>query len=360
MKKKLLFSILMFAAVLVSAQESSKQTYTRNLLLEQFTTVNCGYCPAGAERIAEAISNATSLNVIWIKHHAGFGTDFLTNNIHTSLLPFYGESTFAPAMMLDRTRFDDEFEGPVCSVGLTGSIRLMFNKAKRVTTYCQVNPVEASLKQPSNKVEGVVSGCFGEDDRWDEKTRIVVYLIEDSIVGEQHDYSSHGNWTNYLHMGTVRDVLTELWGNELEVDPTNRTFSCSFSKALPNGCNYRHCWLVAFVYQYDASDINNCPVLNANKSDYLTETVGIAEIDGGCSLRLYPNPAVERVVIESDEAIDEVWITDVFGRKVFSAEGTEQGASQLTLNTNNFPTGIYLVSIRTASGTSTRKLNVCK
>lgn len=358
MKRLLPLTILMLAVAIVSAQETPKQMFSRNILLEQFTTVNCGWCPSGADRITEAIGSLT--NIIWIKHHAGFGTDFLTNDINTAMLVFYGGSTFAPAMMVDRTRFDSENDGPVQSIPQVPKIRTVFSKAKSVTTYCKVNPVEATFKQSENRIEGRVIGRFGEDNRWDENTRIVVYLIEDSIIGEQHDYGDHGNWTNYVHMGAVRDVFTGMWGDVLEVNPDDRTYTYNFSKTLPSGCNYQHCRLVAFVYQYDANDINNRPVLNANKSDYLTGTLGIAEADRGCSLRLYPNPAMERVVIEADEAIEEVRITDMMGREVFSTKGTEQGNRQLTLNTNEFAKGVYIVGIRTASGTSTRKLNICK
>lgn len=356
MKKTLLVLVLCLAAGVLQAQENSKQTFTRNVLLEQFTTVNCGWCPAGMERIQEAVS--TLENIIWIKHHAGFGTDFLTNNIHTSMLVFYGGSTFAPAMMMDRTRFDEEDDGPVCTVGQSSSIRQLYFKAKRVETYCNINPIAISFDYASRTVTGTVTGLFGDDNTWDANTRITVYLIEDSIVGEQHDYTDHGNWDNFVHMGTVRDVLTGMWGDPLVVNTSDRTFSFPINYTVPANYDFRHCKLVAFIYQYDASDINNCPVLNAAQSRSLYQILGIAEADQGSALSLFPNPAADYVILEADEAIDAVTIVNSLGQTVY--RHTAVGGRQLSVNTSSLPCGLYLVNIRTAHGNATRKLNVTR
>lgn len=48
MKRTSLALFLTLVAGALSAQEAPQQTFTRNVLLEQFTTKNCGYCPAGA------------------------------------------------------------------------------------------------------------------------------------------------------------------------------------------------------------------------------------------------------------------------------------------------------------------------
>ncbi len=49
------------------------------LLIEQFTTENCGYCPGGAAKLKTAINGLEDPSkILWIAHHAGFGTDFLT------------------------------------------------------------------------------------------------------------------------------------------------------------------------------------------------------------------------------------------------------------------------------------------
>lgn len=347
--------VLIFAllANTLCAQGDTPQSFTRALLIEQFTTVNCGWCPPGADRISEAIGNSS--NIIWIKHHAGFGTDFLTNDIHTTMTVFYGGSTFAPAMMVDRTRFVSGDDGPVGSVGQVSDIRGLFNQAKQVTTYCKVYPVQVAYDPATRIVTGEASGRFGGDNTWDENTRITLYLIEDSIVGEQHDYTSHGNWNDYVHMGTVRDAITDMWGDPLAVNAEDRTFSLPFTYTLPDGYNPNHCKVVAFVYQYDASNINNCPVLNAGKSVYLGDALGISQPSTlNPQLSIYPNPASSRVLIEADEAITRIEVVNSLGQKVY--EQTAGCGQQTTLHTEAWPQGVYLVTVTTEKGCATRKL----
>lgn len=360
MKKTLLVSALLFALLSVQAQDE-KQTYTRKILLEQFTTVNCGWCPPGADRITSAIGTAT--NIIWIKHHAGFGEDFLTNDIHRELLALYGGSTFAPAMSVDRTRFNEEDAGPVGSVGQVSAIRTLFASAKQVATYCKVIAPEITYNPSTRRVSGQVRVRFG-DEIWDANTRITVFLIEDSIVGIQNDYTDHGNWTNYVHMGTVRAALTGIWGDNLEVDAQERTAVHNINYVLPAECEYSHCKLVAFVTNHDASNINNRKVLNAAESAFLDEVpgelAGIGTVAAESRLRLYPNPACGQVVLEADEEIASVQVVNALGQVVYSAQPSTGSCQQMTVNTTMWPQGVYVVRVRTAAGTAERRLAVVR
>ena len=356
MKRTSLALFLTLVAGALSAQEAPQQTFTRNVLLEQFTTKNCGYCPAGADRISEAVSELNY--VIWIKHHAGFGEDFLTNDIHREMIVFYGGSTFAPAMMVDRTRFNSEDDGPVGSVGQVGGVRGSIIRARQVKSYCKITAPEIHFDAGSRLLTGRVSGRFGEDTAWNENTRLTIFLIEDSIVGAQNDYSSHGNWSNYLHMGTVRDAITGIWGDPVTVNTDDRTFAYDINYTLPEGYDYHHCKVVAFMYNYDATNINNCPVLNAAQSGYLDKTLGIAEAGLGGTLRLFPNPAASRVVLESDSPIETVTIVNSLGQQVCSLQAG--GRTQVALGTESLARGIYLVTVATAQGTATRKLSIVK
>ena len=356
MKKTLFTMALLLAALTLQAQDE-KQTFTRKILLEQFTTVNCGYCPPGADRITSAIGTVS--NIIWIKHHAGFGTDFLTNDVHEELIALYADRTYAPAMSVDRTRFDESKPGPVCSVGNVSDIRSLFALAKQVATSCKVIAPEIIYNPTTRKVTGQVRVRFG-DEVWDDNTRITVFLIEDSIVGEQHDYTDHGNWTNYVHMGTVRAALTAIWGDNLEVDAQERTAVHQIDYTLPTTYEYSHCKLVAFVTNHDASDINNRKVLNAAESAFLDEvqqsTEGIGEMTGTACLRLFPNPASGQVVLESDGAMLSVQIYNALGQQVYQSR--PEGAMQTAVNTSLLPQGVYVVRIRTIQGVAERRLAV--
>lgn len=357
MKKQLLILALAITALAANAQ-TPKQTFTRKVLIEQFTTAQCGYCPAGADRIHEVVESGS--NIIWIKHHAGFGTDDITNNVNEAMTAFYGGSTYAPAMMLDRTNFSGGSEpGPVTNVGNVSAIRAMVAKAKEATTYCKIYTPTASLNPENRHVTGTVSGRFG-DQVWDENTRICIFLIEDSIFMPQHDYyngvSSNSYEVDYWHMASVRDAITNMWGAPLTVNESDMTFSYDFDYILPSNYKQKNCKIVAFIYNYDPNNINNCKVMNAAESDYLDNTLGIAESQMGCELRLFPNPASEQVVLESDAAINQVTVVNALGQVVASSNGN--GAAHLTLNLTNYTPGIYVVRIRTDHGLAARQLIV--
>ena len=355
MKKTLLVSALLIALLSVQAQDE-KQTFTRKILLEQFTTVNCGWCPPGADRITSAIGTAS--NIIWIKHHAGFGTDFLTNDIHQELLALYGGSTFAPAMTVDRTHFDESNPGPVGSVGNVSDIRSLFAQAKQVETYCKVYAPELAYNPATRKLTGQVRVRFG-DEVWDANTRITVFLIEDSIVGNQNDYTDHGNWTNYMHMGTVRAALTDTWGDNLAVDAESSSAVYQIDYTLPTTYEYSHCKLVAFVTNHNADDINNRKVLNAAESHFFDELplpTGVGAVAATAHLRMFPNPASGQVVLEADGEIQSVQVFNTLGQQVYQSRPA--GTLQTVLNTSLWPQGVYTVRVCTVRGVAERRLAV--
>lgn len=358
MKKQLLTLALAIAALAATAQ-APKQTFTRKVLLEQFTTAQCGYCPAGADRIHDAIDGNN--NVIWIKHHAGFGTDGITNNINETMTVFYGGSTFAPAMMLDRTNFDPAANpGPVGNVGNISAVRSLVAQAKSRETYCKLYTPTVSLNLETHHLTGTVSGRFG-DHVWDENTRLCIFLIEDSIFMEQHDYyngdPSNSYSVDYWHMASVRDAVTDMWGDSFSVDEANdMSFTYDFDYILPSNYAYKNCKIVAFVYNYDPTNVNNCQVMNAAESPYFDKALAIGEREVSNTLRLFPNPATDRVVVESDGAMSQVLIVNALGQVVASRNAN--GAQQLDIDVADLNPGLYILRIQTAQGLATRQLIV--
>jgi hypothetical protein len=96
------------------------------------------------------------------------------------------------------------------------------------------------------------------------------------------------------------------------------------------------------------------PAADATLTAVFQSTINVEELVVG-SVELFPNPARERVTIRTEGMIEQVFITDITGRMVYSADVNE---SELTLNTGNFNTGIYLVRIHTAEGVVVKKMEV--
>ena len=352
MKKIHLLLVSLFLVIAAVAQDD-KQTFTRKILIEQFTGASCGWCPWGSERIDSALADVN--NVVWVKYHAGFGTDFLTNDIATAMTVFYGGNTFAPAVMIDRTRTNSGKPGPVMSVGQVSVVRRQVIEARQVATTCKLYTPEVSYNSATRHLSGTVTGRFG-DDSYNDRLRLVVFIVEDSIVGNQSDYVN-GNHTAYVHTGTVRDAVTDMWGDPFTVnDDPEHSFSYPIDYTLPTGYAYKNCRVVALVWQYDPDDINNCPVLNAAQSEYLDRTLGIGEVADGCALRLFPNPAHDIVTVETSAlpaTTCHIDILDAAGRRLLSQPAA---SATVQLSISHLPAGLYILRLTTPDGTATRQL----
>jgi len=74
------------------------------------------------------------------------------------------------------------------------------------------------------------------------------------------------------------------------------------------------------------------------------------------SLRIYPNPFGTELSIQSETELLEVWLTDLYGRKIISSNSLQ--TNTYTLSTQVLSSGCYILHLRTENGISTHK--VCK
>lgn len=77
------------------------------------------------------------------------------------------------------------------------------------------------------------------------------------------------------------------------------------------------------------------------------------------NVKVYPNPATNVIKIESDDAIEMVVISDLSGRTCFQQELNNMSKEwTLRLDETKLNAQIYLITIKTASGTQTKKLSI--
>ena len=351
MKKQISFLLTLLSVAVVFSQ-NDPQTFTRKIVIEQFTTARCGYCPGGAARIQSATSGNN--NVIWLRYHAGFGTDDLTNPIATDMLRYYGTNeTYAPAMMVDRTRFDQSNPGPVMSVGSVSQINRNLIDAKNVKTACKLQIPDVTYDPASRRLTGTVNGRFG-DTIFGPDLRLQIFLVEDSLFMRQAD-NDQGGYVDFWHMGTVRDAITSQLGDPITVgDAPNYPFSHTIDYTLPDNFVPGHCKVVAIVYKYIPGNVNDNPILNASISNYISTSLAIGEVQSGTQARLFPNPATNTVVVESADPIQHITILDAAGRTCLSQPCS--GQSHIALSVASYAPGLYIVRVQTPSGVATRRL----
>jgi CotH kinase protein/Secretion system C-terminal sorting domain len=69
-------------------------------------------------------------------------------------------------------------------------------------------------------------------------------------------------------------------------------------------------------------------------------------------LRIYPNPASDILNIEAGNMIERIIINDIYGRRQLFAEPQSQSC---ILDITGLPAGLYIISVETTSGSSSRK-----
>lgn len=107
----------------------------------------------------------------------------------------------------------------------------------------------------------------------------------------------------------------------------------------------------------DISDNHNCNSIVASAK----QSVGIADIpSASTALRLYPNPAADKLNLEFDLVGGaQLTLRDLVGKAVYSRslEGTSPGNVH-TIDVANLPKGLYLVELRHNGHVIVQKLSV--
>ena len=336
-------------------------TTNRTILLEEFTGAACGYCPAGYDRIHEAIHNRN--DVTMVAHHAGYGTDGLSCGASSAMTYFYndGGSTYAPAYMLDRTHLSAEDPGPVMGIGNVSSISSFLDAAAEIPCFLDLNINNLNYSNSNRSLTGTINGHFKTSDAYGSNTRLQIYLLEDSTMMTQTDYNNTPqSRTDYRHYNAVRaSIVGDNWGVAVTPD-ANGDFSYNINYTVPNSSKAHRCHIVAFVYNYNSSNPNDCKVNNAVGSTgyFPADYVGIDEVSSNVVLNVFPNPATNYVNVVANEEIANVTIMNAMGQTVYSNNNVE--GESININTSDFAAGIYMVTVKTNNGISTKRISVAK
>lgn len=110
-------------------------------------------------------------------------------------------------------------------------------------------------------------------------------------------------------------------------------------------------------YYYKVTAFNSAcestPAITADGVDYVFVTVtSVGEQDA--NVVLYPNPAKDKLVVRAEE-INEVMVYDLLGQCVYRYQGMVEN---LEINTSSLNAGVYTINVRTANGSSSRRIVV--
>lgn len=252
--------------------------YPHLLLMEEFTTEECGNCPRAINTLAQMTNEGYKF--AQVSHHVGYYTDFLTVDSDKQYLWFYGEEgSFAPAGMFDRT-WNAAFhttqmrETPVFSIGYADSFRPALEAALDLPGFVQVSPTLAYDEASRHLTIDVEVEKAKVLEALSQEPRLTVFLIEDSIpMMHQAGISS----STFCHRHVMRQCLTDVWGDVLEWDEMHA--QAHLEVDLPEEWKAEKVAVVAFVNNYNPEDRNDCMVFNTAVAElFANEEQGIEQI----------------------------------------------------------------------------------
>ena len=260
-------------------------TVSREVLLEEFTTAPCQFCPDGAVVVEQIL--ASNPAVIAVGEHACFGTDAMTIPEDSTYCSAFGSG--APTACIDRVLFPGE-----TSVA-HGRGTWSANAATRAAIGSPVTlNVTGTYNATNRQVNADVTANFA-DYAVPGDIRVTLFVVEDSVTcagsgynqvnaynnSAGHPYAGAGNTiVGFVRRHVLRDVYptNDAWGDNTVI-PTSPVLNTNYVKN--NTFTFNSTWksndvsLVAFVSYYNVNTDERV-VLNAAdvKLNNLTSSVG--------------------------------------------------------------------------------------
>lgn len=229
MKKTLLFAATMLICGALSAQTFvSTEASNKNVVLEEYTGINCGYCPSG-HQIANQIAADNPGRVCVINIHQGsFASNTYTTQWGNALAGQTGLTGY-PSGTVNRHVFSGT------STALT---RGSWSQASNIILQ-QPSPVNVAARGTLNfqTRELVVEvEAYYTANSAATTNKLNVAILQNNIIGPQSGASSNPDQVvgaNYRHMHMLRDLVTGQWGETIETTTQGTFVSRTYTYSVP-------------------------------------------------------------------------------------------------------------------------------
>lgn len=266
MKKILLLATVVLmtisGALAQGEQFVSTEVSNKNVVLEEYTGINCGYCPDG-HRIANQIVAAHPGRVFVINVHAG---DFASNTYTTT----HGN-------VLRSTFVINSFpSGTINRHSFSGSMVLGRNTwtSNANTILSQTSPVNIAARGTldwTTRELNITVQLYYTSNETNATNKLNVAIIQDNVIGSQSGSSLNPDQvvgSQYRHMHMFRGYITGQWGEDITTTTAGSfvektyTYTIPASLGSPNAIQAKleDLKFIAFVAQGQQEILTACEV----------------------------------------------------------------------------------------------------
>lgn len=219
----------------------------RTVLLEDFTGINCQYCPDG-HTIMESIETAAPSRVALLGIHAGgyavpgAGQPDLRTPWGDAMNTFFTVMAY-PSGVLDRHTFP---AGLALGRGAWQSAAQELLAMPSPVNLGLASSFDALTREATIQVEyRYTADSPGPSDR------LNVIIKENHITGPQVS-AGIGTIPAYDHKHVVRVAVTPTWGDEVTTTTAGSTEVRTYTFTIPEGWNADNCMVVAFIGEHQS------------------------------------------------------------------------------------------------------------
>ena len=258
---------LLLATTLKAQNLVSTDPYKRNVIIEEYTGVYCGYCPDG-HRIANELA-------------AKYQDRLFVLNIHTG--------GYANDASIDFRTEDGNIIGAKVNSFPTGNVNRLANKAvgrdtwslyveQQVEQMAECNVAGQVVIDKDARKATVTVEVYYTANSVSETNYLNVVMLQDNIIAYQN-----GSYLNpdqvvggqYRHMHAFRDAITPTWGEDIAPTTAGTFITKTYEYDIPAkigsfDVDIDDIEFVAFVTETKNEDESTTPVLNANKLHYIS------------------------------------------------------------------------------------------
>jgi hypothetical protein len=317
------------------------QPLNKNVILEEFTGINCQYCPDGHKRANQiAQDNPNRVSVINI-HQGGYAN--VTPDYRTEWGDAIANQTGLegyPAGTVNR----HVFAGSVTSLD-RGNFAARSKTILSQSSYVNV-AINTTVDEETRKLIVDVELYYTANGA--SVNLLNVAIVQDSIMGPQTGGSTYypAMWHDgkYQHNHMLKDLITKQWGDSIKQTTAGTFVAKRYVYTIPETyrdvpVNLKKLEYIAFVTEGKQEIVSGF----SSKFDKVPDTeAGLSKVEKMESTAFIYDDLLS---IQSAVPVQSVTIFNVSGQKVVSSTVVDK-----TVSVKHLTSGVYIVQLQTTKG----------